>query len=80
MPGSRLRFVVETRRAKRGVKSLFGGSKCAGRRYVTWRLNRLLVKKRRNLRAGQADQWTVEWFNGHGLHRLRGTIRYPKGA
>ncbi len=50
-------------------------------RYVTWRLHRLMVKKRgRNLRAGQADQWTEEWFNGHGLHRLRGTIRYPKAA
>ena len=49
--------------------------------YVAWRLHRLLVKKRgRNLRAGQADQWTEEWFNGHGLHRLRGTIRYPKAA
>lgn len=30
-PGSRPRFVVERRRAKRGVRSLFGGSKCAGR-------------------------------------------------
>src|ERR1700730_1868129 len=30
-PGSRPRFVVETRRAERGVESLFGGSKCAGR-------------------------------------------------
>lgn len=50
-------------------------------RYVTWRLFRLMVKKRgRNLRAGQADQWTEEWFNRHGLHRLRGTIRYPKAA
>jgi len=50
-------------------------------RYVVWRLFRLMVKKRgRNLRAGQADQWTAEWFNGHGLHRLRGTIRYPKAA
>lgn len=50
-------------------------------RYVRWRLFRLMVKKRgRNLRAGQADQWTEEWFNGHGLHRLRGTIRYPKAA
>jgi RNA-directed DNA polymerase len=50
-------------------------------RYVVWRLKRLLIKKRgRNLRAGQADQWTEEWFNGHGLHRLRGTIRYPKAA
>lgn len=49
--------------------------------YVVWRLFRLMVKKRgRNLRAGQADQWTEEWFNGHGLHRLRGTIRYPKAA
>lgn len=50
-------------------------------RYVVWRLFRLMVKKRgRNLRAGQAEQWTEEWFNGHGLHRLRGTIRYPKAA
>lgn len=50
-------------------------------RYVRWRLFRLMVQKRgRNLRAGQADQWTEEWFNGHGLHRLRGTIRYPKAA
>src|SRR5437660_10869585 len=30
-PGSRPRFVVERRRAERGVKSLFGGSKHAGR-------------------------------------------------
>ena len=50
-------------------------------RYVVWRLFRFMVKKRgRNLRAGQAGQWTEEWFNGHGLHRLRGTIRYPKTA
>jgi RNA-directed DNA polymerase len=50
-------------------------------RYVAWRLFRLMLKKRgRNLRAGQADQWTEAWFNGHGLHRLRGTIRYPKAA
>jgi RNA-directed DNA polymerase len=49
--------------------------------YVVRRLFRLMVKKRgRNLRAGQADQWTEEWFNGHRLHRLRGTIRYPKAA
>src|SRR5215470_13647654 len=30
-PGSRPRFVVERRRAERGVESLFGGSKRAGR-------------------------------------------------
>jgi RNA-directed DNA polymerase len=50
-------------------------------RYVVWRLHRLMIKKRgRNLRAGQAQQWTEDWFNGHGLYRLRGTIRYPKAA
>jgi hypothetical protein len=31
VPGSRPQFVVETRRAERGVKSLCGGSKIAGR-------------------------------------------------
>lgn len=50
-------------------------------RYVVWRLRRLQVKKRgRNLRAGQAAQWTDDWFNELGLYRLRGTIRYPKAA
>jgi RNA-directed DNA polymerase len=49
--------------------------------YVVGRLRRLQVKKRgRNLRPGQANQWTEQWFNDHGLHRLRGTIRYPKAA
>jgi RNA-directed DNA polymerase len=49
--------------------------------YVVQRLRGLMVKKRgRNLRAGQADAWTEDWFNGHGLHRLRGTIRYPRAA
>jgi RNA-directed DNA polymerase len=49
--------------------------------YVVWRLRRLMIKKRgRNLRAGQTAVWTEEWFNGHGLFRLRGTIRYPKVA
>ena len=49
--------------------------------YVEWRLRRLMIAKRgRNLRAGQARAWTEEWFNGHGLYRLRGTVRYPRGA
>jgi RNA-directed DNA polymerase len=49
--------------------------------YVVWRLRSLMVKKRgRNLRAGAVDRWTEDWFNGHGLYRLRGTVRYPKAA
>lgn len=49
--------------------------------YVVRRLRSLLVKKRgRNLHAGVADQWTEDWFNDHGLYRLRGTVRYPKAA
>jgi RNA-directed DNA polymerase len=50
-------------------------------RYVVDRLRGLMVKKRgRNLRPGQARQWNEDWFNGHGLYRLRGTVRYPKAA
>jgi len=50
-------------------------------RYVGWRLHRFLVKRHgRNLRAGQASRWTDDWFVEQGLHRLRGTIRYPEVA
>lgn len=41
-PGSRPRFAVERRWAKRGFKSLFGGSKRAGRS-ATWRESCSLV-------------------------------------
>lgn len=50
-------------------------------RYVAWRLRRLLVKRHgRNLRAGQADAWTRQWFGELGLHQLMGTVRYPGTA
>ena len=50
-------------------------------RYVAWRLRRLLMKKRgRNLRAGQWERWTRTGFHHQGLHKLMGTIRYPKAA
>jgi RNA-directed DNA polymerase len=50
-------------------------------RYVAWRLKRLLVKRKgRNLRAGDAAQWTADWFRSQGLYRLGGTIRYPRAA
>jgi RNA-directed DNA polymerase len=49
--------------------------------YVVRKLRTLMLKKRgRNLRAGQARAWTGDWFHGLGLHRLRGSIRYPKAA
>jgi RNA-directed DNA polymerase len=49
--------------------------------YVVRKLRSLMLKKRgRNLRPGQANAWTGDWFHGLGLHRLRGTIRYPKAA
>lgn len=49
--------------------------------YVWWRLKRLLVKRYgRNLHAGRADDWTRDWFETHGLYRLRGTVRYPGAA
>ncbi len=49
--------------------------------YVWWRLKRLMIKRHgRNLHAGRADAWTREWFEGHDLYRLRGTVRYPEAA
>jgi group II intron reverse transcriptase/maturase len=49
--------------------------------YVCSRLHRFLVKRKgRNLRAGEAAGWTRDFFHGHGLYRLRGTVRYPEAA
>lgn len=46
--------------------------------YVVKRLRSLRVKRHgRNLRAGQAERWNRDCFERLGLHRLRGTIRYP---
>jgi group II intron reverse transcriptase/maturase len=49
--------------------------------YVWRRLHRLKVKQKgRNLHAGQAETWTRDFFHDLGLHRLRGTVRYPEAA
>lgn len=46
--------------------------------YIWWRLRRLLVKRYgRNLHAGRAGAWDRDFFEAHGLHRLRGTVQYP---
>jgi group II intron reverse transcriptase/maturase len=47
--------------------------------HVVRRLRSLRVKrKERNLQRGEVRAWTREYFENLGLHRLRGTIRYPE--
>lgn len=49
--------------------------------YVERRLYDLMRKRYgRHLRPERAATWTREWFEAHGLYRLRGTIRYPAPA
>jgi group II intron reverse transcriptase/maturase len=47
--------------------------------YVWRRLRHLrLARKGRNLRPGDLTKWPREYFWNLGLHRLRGTVRYPE--
>ena len=47
--------------------------------YVWQRLKNLrFTRAGRNLRAGQAEKWTREYFHNLGLHRLRGHVQYPE--
>jgi group II intron reverse transcriptase/maturase len=47
--------------------------------FVVRRLRALRRKRKgRSLQPGEADGWTREYFEHLGLHRLRGTIRYPE--
>ncbi len=49
--------------------------------YVMGRLRGLMRKRYgRNLRPRHWTTWTREWFEAHGLYRLRGTVRYPAVA
>jgi RNA-directed DNA polymerase len=49
--------------------------------YVVRRLKGLMRKRHgKHLKVGDFETWTRDWFEGHGLHRLRGTIRYPEAA
>ena len=49
--------------------------------YVWRRLVRLRVQRKgRHLRPGEAARWTRDSFHDLGLHRLRGTVRYPERA
>jgi RNA-directed DNA polymerase len=50
-------------------------------RYVVDRLRAFLVKRKgRHLRPGQVNAWDRDFFESHGLTRLRGSIRYPEAA
>lgn len=49
--------------------------------YVVKRLQSLRIKRAgRDLEAGRALRWDRGYFERLGLHRLRGTIRYPGNA
>ena len=37
----------------------------------------LVRRAGRNLKPGQAETWTRDFFWQLGLHRLPGTVRYP---
>jgi RNA-directed DNA polymerase len=47
-----------------------------------WRRLRSFMKKRkgRHLRYGDLESWNRDFFWRHGLHRLRGTVKYPEAA
>jgi RNA-directed DNA polymerase len=75
--------IAELNPVLRGWGQYFGTGNAANHfldvdAYVERRLRSLRVKRAgRNLRAGQAERWDRAYFESLGLHRLRGTIRYP---
>jgi group II intron reverse transcriptase/maturase len=49
--------------------------------YVWQRLHRFMKRRKgRNLKPGEAQRWDSNFFHSHGLHRLRGTVKYPEAA
>jgi len=49
--------------------------------YVWKRLQRFMVRRKgRNLRPGEVEGWTRDFFHSHGLLRLRGTVKYPEAV
>lgn len=47
--------------------------------YVYERLRGLRIKRAgRQLSAGESAKWTRDFFHNLGLHRLRGTVKYPE--
>jgi group II intron reverse transcriptase/maturase len=49
--------------------------------FVWRRLKRFMKRRKgRNLKMGDLTRWNRDFFRDHGLHRLRGTVRYPEAA
>jgi len=49
--------------------------------YVVDRLRALRIERKgRHLDPGEWTRWTRDYFESFGLHRLRGTVRYPEAA
>jgi len=49
--------------------------------YVYERLRGMRVKRAgRQLSAGESEKWTRAYFENLGLHRLRGTVKYPEAV
>jgi hypothetical protein len=49
--------------------------------YVWRRLRSLRIKRKgRHLRPGEWERWNRDYFHALGLHRLRGTVRYPEAV
>jgi group II intron reverse transcriptase/maturase len=49
--------------------------------YVYERLRGLRIKRAgRQLKAGESTKWTRDFFHHLGLHRLRGTVKYPEAV
>jgi len=48
-------------------------------RYVVDRLRHFMLRRhKRHQLAGRSRAWERPWFEEQGLHRLRGTVKYPK--
>jgi len=74
----------ESRAARRGNYFRTGNAAQRFNQVDTYgwrRLRELRVRRQgRNLRAGEADRWTRDYFHNLGLHGLRGTVKYPEIA
>ncbi len=73
VPGSRPRFVVETRRAERGVECLFGGSKHAGRSIK----RTLQPPMSRRSSVSRVRENRTDGLKGDGGNGSPGTPRHP---